>query len=238
MFFGAAPTIGSAHKGIETQRVFLGTAIPGDVPGNFHSALDAARRPRDVLLLRLAASTGTTCRPTSPARPRTRPSACTRKTCGPRSSGGCRARPRPAATSPASTSAPKTQRRHPRHRRGAAGHPAPQGRPQARRRDSTRWTFAQKATEHRGSANRTHRNMLVYLAADEARLEELDAAVARLPRLDARPRQRGRPRPHRRTRRTRRPSAQAQADQTVTVAPAADLHLGARSRPARPGRRS
>ena len=41
VFFGAAPTIapGSAHKGIGTQRVFLGTAVPGDVPGNFHSAL-------------------------------------------------------------------------------------------------------------------------------------------------------------------------------------------------------
>jgi predicted AAA+ superfamily ATPase len=39
VFFGAAPTIGSAHKGLETQRVFLGTAIPGDVPGNFHAAL-------------------------------------------------------------------------------------------------------------------------------------------------------------------------------------------------------
>ncbi|MDQ3759611.1 MAG: Swt1 family HEPN domain-containing protein, partial [Actinomycetota bacterium] len=41
VFFGAAPTIGSAHKGLETQRVFLGTATPGDVPGNFHSSLAA-----------------------------------------------------------------------------------------------------------------------------------------------------------------------------------------------------
>jgi predicted AAA+ superfamily ATPase len=41
VFFGAAPTIGSAHKGLEAQRVFLGTATPGDVPGNFHSALAA-----------------------------------------------------------------------------------------------------------------------------------------------------------------------------------------------------
>ena len=40
VFFGAAPTIGSAHKGLETQRVFL-NQIPGDVPGNFHSALAA-----------------------------------------------------------------------------------------------------------------------------------------------------------------------------------------------------
>src|SRR5439155_102586 len=41
VFFGAAPTIGSAHKGLEAQRVFLGTATPGDVAGNFHSALAA-----------------------------------------------------------------------------------------------------------------------------------------------------------------------------------------------------
>lgn len=40
VFFGAAPTIGTAHKGIETQRVFLGTAMPGDTVGNFHSALN------------------------------------------------------------------------------------------------------------------------------------------------------------------------------------------------------
>lgn len=43
--------------------------------------------------------------------------------------------------------------------------------------DSAAKDFAHKATEHRGSANRTNRNMLVYLAADEARLEELDAAT-------------------------------------------------------------
>ena len=88
VFFGAAPTIGSAHKGLETQRVFLGTAIPGDVPGNFHSALDRARRPRDLLLHAGRAGTGTTCRPTSRGAPRTRPNACTRRTSGPRSTGG------------------------------------------------------------------------------------------------------------------------------------------------------
>ena len=51
VFFGAAPTIGSAHKGLETARVFVGTAMPGDVIGNFHSAqvhdraLDNAHEP-------------------------------------------------------------------------------------------------------------------------------------------------------------------------------------------------
>lgn len=39
VFFGAAPTIGAGQKGIETQRVFLGAATPGDTVGNFHSAL-------------------------------------------------------------------------------------------------------------------------------------------------------------------------------------------------------
>lgn len=43
--------------------------------------------------------------------------------------------------------------------------------------DSAAKEFARKATEQRGTANRTNRNMLVHLAADEARLEELDAAT-------------------------------------------------------------
>lgn len=40
-----------------------------------------------------------------------------------------------------------------------------------------RQKFAQRATEHRGTSHRTNRNMLVYLAADDLRLDELDSAV-------------------------------------------------------------
>ena len=40
IFIGAAPTLRSAHKGCERPRVWLGVAIPGDVVGNFGSALD------------------------------------------------------------------------------------------------------------------------------------------------------------------------------------------------------
>jgi hypothetical protein len=40
VFVGAAPTIGTAQKGLEQQRVFLGTAVPGDTIGNFHTALN------------------------------------------------------------------------------------------------------------------------------------------------------------------------------------------------------
>lgn len=39
IFLGSAPTLRSAHKGIERQHIALGVAIPGDVVGNFGSAL-------------------------------------------------------------------------------------------------------------------------------------------------------------------------------------------------------
>jgi len=40
IFIGATPTLKSAHKGIERQNVWLGSAIPGDTIGNFGSAID------------------------------------------------------------------------------------------------------------------------------------------------------------------------------------------------------
>ncbi|GGL28051.1 Swt1 family HEPN domain-containing protein [Planomonospora parontospora] len=39
LFFGAAPTLTKPHKGIEQQNIRLGVAIPGDTVGNFGSAL-------------------------------------------------------------------------------------------------------------------------------------------------------------------------------------------------------
>jgi predicted AAA+ superfamily ATPase len=39
IFMASAPTLRGAHKGVEVQRVRLGTAIPGDTVGNFGSAL-------------------------------------------------------------------------------------------------------------------------------------------------------------------------------------------------------
>jgi hypothetical protein len=47
----------------------------------------------------------------------------------------------------------------------------------AKNKDSDALAFAQKATETRGTANRINRNMVVYVAADAVRLEELDSAV-------------------------------------------------------------
>lgn len=40
IFIGSAPTLRSAHRGVERQRIWLGAALPGDTVGNFGSALD------------------------------------------------------------------------------------------------------------------------------------------------------------------------------------------------------
>ena len=39
IFIGSAATVRSANKGIEKKRIWLGTAVPGDMTGNFDSAL-------------------------------------------------------------------------------------------------------------------------------------------------------------------------------------------------------
>ena len=177
VFFGAAPTIapGSAHKGIGTQRVFLGTAIPGDVPGNFHAALTQLGDRATYFY----SGSGKYWYDLQPNITRTAKDQAERlhkedvwAEIVRRLQGQARTRgdfagvhvcPETNADIP-DTDEARLVILHPKvaHKRGS---------------DSPAKEFAQKATEHRGSANRTHRNMLVYLAADEARLEELDAAT-------------------------------------------------------------
>lgn len=176
VFFGAAPTIGSAHKGLETQRVFLGTAVPGDVPGNFHSALtqlgdratyfysgsgkywydlqaNISRRAKDQAerLHREDAWAEIERRLADQSRTKG-------------DFAGVHVCPDDTDDIPDLDEA-RLVVLHPRltHKRNAA--------------DSTAMLFAQKATETRGTANRVHRNMVVYLAADEDRMAELDSAV-------------------------------------------------------------
>src|SRR4051795_9974714 len=176
VFFGAAPTIGSAHKGREAQRVFLGPAPPGDVPGNFHSALAAladratyfysaggrywydlqaniSRRAKD-LAERLHAEDVY-----AEIARRLNSQAATRGAFA-----GVHVCPEDAADIPDIDEA-RLVILHPKltHKRGVG--------------DSDAITFAKSATEHRGTANRTHRNMLVYLAGDRDRIEELERSV-------------------------------------------------------------
>lgn len=175
VFFGAAPTIGSAHKGLETQRVFLGTAVPGDVPGNFHSALtqlgdratyfysgsgkywydlqaNITRTAKDQAERLHREDVWAEIAKRLQAQARTRGDFAGVHVC-----------PESNDDIP-DTAEARLVILHPKvaHKRGS---------------DSAAKDFAHKATEQRGTSNRTNRNMLVYLAADEARLEELDAAT-------------------------------------------------------------
>lgn len=177
VFFGAAPTIapGSIHKGVGTQRVFLGTAVPGDVPGNFHSALTQLGDRATYFY----SGSGKYWYDLQPNITRTAKDQAERLhredvwteivrrlkgQAGTRGDFvGVHVCPETSADIP-DTDEARLVILHPKfaHKRGT---------------ESAAKDFAKKATEQRGSANRTHRNMLVYLAADETRLEELDTAT-------------------------------------------------------------
>lgn len=176
VFFGAAPTIGTAHKGVDTARVFLGTAIPGDVVGNYHSALsqladratyfyssagkhwydtqaNITRRARDAAeaLHHEDVWAEVVRRLRSEERTKT-------------DFAGVHVGPADSGDIP-DTDQARLVILHPRyaHKRKA--------------RDSAAWVFAKEATEHRGGGNRMYRNMVVFLAADEDRLSELEQSV-------------------------------------------------------------
>ncbi|MDH2444533.1 DUF499 domain-containing protein [Amnibacterium sp. CER49] len=176
VFFGAAPTIGTAHKGIDTQRVFIGAAVPGDIVGNFHSALtqlgdrttyyyssagkhwydthaNITRRAKDAAeaLHQEDVWAEIVKRLRSEERLRS-------------DFAGVHVGPTDSADIPDIDQA-RLVVLHPRfpHRRKIA--------------DSAALNFAQQATERRGTGNRTNRNMVVFLAPDEERLAELDQAA-------------------------------------------------------------
>lgn len=177
VFFGAAPTIapGASSKGVGTQRVFLGTAVPGDVPGNFHSALTQLQDRATYFysgsgkywydlqanITRTAKDQAERLHPEDVWAEVVRRLQGQARTRG--QFAGVHIAPDTNADIPDQEEArlvilpPKVA-----HKRGT---------------ESPAKAFARTATERRGTANRTHRNTLVYLAADEARLEELDAAT-------------------------------------------------------------
>lgn len=175
VFFGAAPTIGSAHKGLETQRVFLGTAMPGDQPGNFHSALTAladratyfyvgggkywydlqaniTRRAKDHAERLHVEDVWAEIVKRLKAQETARGNFARVSSC-----------PDDTADIPDVDEA-RLVILHPRytHKRGTT---------------SDAVQFAEKATERRGGANRTYRNMLVFAAGDTDRMGELEHAV-------------------------------------------------------------
>jgi hypothetical protein len=178
VFFGATPTIGSAHKGLETARVFVGTAMPGDVIGNFHSALTALSDTATYFysgagrywydlqanISRTAKDHAERLHPEDVwAEIETRLNSTERKNIGEFAA--------VQVAPPATGDIPDVDQA-----RLVIVHPkVGYSRREGLESDAARFAYA--ATEKRGTANRTHRNMLVFLAADSDRLAEVDAAV-------------------------------------------------------------
>lgn len=177
VFFGAAPTVapGSTHKGLALQRVFLGTAVPGDVPGNFHAALTQLG-DRATYFYSGSGKYWYDLQPNITRAAKDQAERLHKEDVWAeivrrlQSQGRTRGDFAGVHICPLSTAdIPDTD-----EARLVILHPKVAHRGKT---ESDAKAFAQKATEHRGSANRSHRNTLVYLAADDARLEELDAAT-------------------------------------------------------------
>ena len=179
IFIGSAPTLRSAHRGIERQRAWLGVAIPGDTVGNFGSALDLLSQRATYLygegsrywydtqasVTRTAADYGDGLRD--------RPEEAWAEIVRRLRAGEQRARGGFAGVhvAPDSTAdVPDTE-----DVRLVILHPS---RPHSRgAEDSAALRFAREAFERRGTGQRTNRNMVVFLAPDTKRLEELAEAT-------------------------------------------------------------
>ena len=176
VFMGAAPTIHSAQKGISGQRVFLATAIPGDTIGNFHSALNQLADRTTYFYsgsgkywYDLQANITRSAKDNADRVPKEEVWAeITSRLADQAKSRGAFASvhvcPEETSDIP-DTDEAKLVVLHPKleHRRDS--------------KSSSAYEFAAKATEHKGGASRTYSNMLVFLAPDTDRLEELDNVV-------------------------------------------------------------
>ena len=176
VFFGSAPTVGAAHKGLESARVFLGTAVPGDTVGNFHSALVAlsdsatyfyasggrywydlapniSRRAKDLADRFPVEEVHAEIAKRLDGQARVRGSFASVHVCPP-----------DAADIP-DTDEARLVIFHPKHTH------------KNKETGSDAIQFAQVAAEQRGTTPRTFRNMLVFLAPDRDRESELEEAV-------------------------------------------------------------
>lgn len=179
IFVGAAPTLKSSHIGAEKPRIWLGVAIPGDTIGNFGSALDLLSQRATYLYAdghrywfdTQASVTRTAADYADRLRDKpeevwleivSRLRANENRNRGAFS--GVHIAPDTSADIPDEDSA-RLVILHPSHSHSKNS------------LDSLAMKFAQESLEKRGSAQRINKNMLVYLAPDSKRLEELMEAV-------------------------------------------------------------
>lgn len=179
VFLGSAATLRSAHKGIDQNRVWLGTAVPGDVLPHFTSSLHRLADQATYLYADTSRYWYDTQRSiTRIAKDR-----------------ADRLREQPDEVDAEITSRLQAFRRRPTGD-FAAAHPTPDNSADILDSDEARLVllhprhvhrnresnspaleFARTALANRGGSPRRHRNMLVFLAADDRRKEELDEAV-------------------------------------------------------------
>src|SRR5680860_1518391 len=178
IFVGAAPTLHTAHKGVERQHVWLGVAVPGDTVGNFGSALEVLGQRATYLYVDGArywydtqASVTRTAQDHAD-RLREHPeevwAELVRRLAAERNARGDFAA---VQVCPEDTGAvPDTEEAklvvlHPQHVHAKGNE------------DSAARRFSQQCLDTRGSAQRANRNTLVFLAADDRRMGELGEAV-------------------------------------------------------------
>jgi predicted AAA+ superfamily ATPase len=179
IFLGSAPTLKAAHKGIEQQHIWLGVATPGDTVGNFGSALhmlsdqatylynDGARYwyATQASVTRLAREHADRLR----ERPdETWEEILRRLRSREASTRGMFARVQIGPETSAEVADEPFVRLvviHPQYRHSRSDE------------TSAARTFADKAMLNRGTAQRMHRNMIVFLAPDAKRYGELDQAA-------------------------------------------------------------
>jgi predicted AAA+ superfamily ATPase len=179
IFLGSAATLKAAHKGIEQPSVWLGVAVPGDTVGNFGSALhllsDRATylySDGDRYWYDTAASVTRIARDYAD-RLRDRPDdvwaeIIRRLTEHEMHARGAFARVHIGSEDTGDIPDDPAARLvivHPRYRHSRGDD------------ESAAMMFARRALETRGSSQRVNRNMIVFLAPDVRRMEELDEAA-------------------------------------------------------------
>nr|WP_281378415.1 DUF499 domain-containing protein [Gordonia humi] len=177
VFMAATPGLHSAHKGAEKARIFLGTALPGDVPGNFHSGLDTLANGSTYLYTEASrywydtqANINRAARDHAQGLPQAdvwaeveRRLTLARKSTSDQVFTGIHVFP-DSADVPDETDARLVV-------------VPPQYTHTARSGQLTAGPWASDLIAHRGTANRTYKNSVVFLAAEEKRIGDLDDAV-------------------------------------------------------------
>ncbi|MXP22977.1 DUF499 domain-containing protein [Gordonia sp. HNM0687] len=178
IFIAATPSLHTAHKGVDKPRIFLGTAIPGDVPGNFHSALDHLANKATYLYTDAArywydthANTTRAARDHAAGLPKADVWAevearldAARRASRDTSFVGIHVCPSNSADIPD----------EPSTRLVIA---SPEVTHVNKSTSSSAMSWAADVLEHRGAGNRSYKNSLVVLAADDKRARELEEAV-------------------------------------------------------------